>query len=257
MVTLHYPEERFALDRLMRPRLGLLTRGVRRVETLPALLPDWHLVHGTRRGPLDAVLAWGHKPSAEAARQHALRHRLPLIRIEDGFLRSVELGHRTPPLSIVVDDLGIYYDASTPSRLETLIAHGGTPAQHERAARLRATWVEERVSKYNHARLDVCATDAGRSEGHVLVVDQTAGDASITGSGASPLHFHTMLEAALDEHPQAQIWLKVHPDVIAGRKQGHFETLSPGQSARIRVISEDLHPPALFEACRAVYVVSS
>ena len=33
MVTLHYPEESFAVDRLMRPRLGLLTRGVQRIET--------------------------------------------------------------------------------------------------------------------------------------------------------------------------------------------------------------------------------
>lgn len=45
------------------------------------------------------------------------------IRIEDGFLRSRGLGAElTPPVSLVADDLGLYYDPSTPSRLEALIA---------------------------------------------------------------------------------------------------------------------------------------
>jgi capsular polysaccharide export protein len=35
----------------------------------------------------------------------------PLLRVEDGFLRSRGLGARlVPPLSLVQDDLGIYYD---------------------------------------------------------------------------------------------------------------------------------------------------
>lgn len=45
-----------------------------------------------------------------------------MLRIEDGFLRSRGLGARLiAPLSLVADDLGIYYDPSHPSRLEQLI----------------------------------------------------------------------------------------------------------------------------------------
>ena len=44
------------------------------------------------------------------------------VRVEDGFLRSRGLGAAlVPPLSLVADDLGIYYDPSRPSRLEALI----------------------------------------------------------------------------------------------------------------------------------------
>ncbi|RME18546.1 MAG: capsular polysaccharide biosynthesis protein, partial [Alphaproteobacteria bacterium] len=47
----------------------------------------------------------------------------PVLRVEDGFLRSRGLGAAlTPPLSLVLDDLGIYYDPTRESRLERLIA---------------------------------------------------------------------------------------------------------------------------------------
>ncbi|MEL6959313.1 MAG: capsular polysaccharide biosynthesis protein, partial [Pseudomonadota bacterium] len=44
------------------------------------------------------------------------------VRVEDGFLRSKGLGaDLIAPLSLVLDDLGIYYDPREPSRLEALI----------------------------------------------------------------------------------------------------------------------------------------
>lgn len=243
-----------AADGAAAPRLGLLTRGLQRVASLPALLPEWQLVHGTRGAVLDAVLAWGHRPSARAAEQHAQRHGLPLLRAEDGFARSVELGHRSAPLGIVVDDLGMHFDASRPSRLERLVGLPLTPERAQRACALRRAWVEARVSKYNHAR---DAAPAGDSRARVLVVDQTVGDASIAAGGAGAAHFQAMLEAALDEQPQAGILLKVHPDVIAGRKRGHFERLSAGQAQRVQIIGHDVHPAALLERCDAVYAVTS
>ena len=187
------------------PRLALLTRGLQRVETLAALLPDWTLTTGASTRSAAAVLAWGRKPSARIAEQFAERHGLPLLRAEDGFLRSTDLGHRCPPLSIVLDDQGIYYDAGQPSQLESLIATPLGTAQLERGARLRAAWTEARVSKYNHARdgLPDALLRQAATDPPVLVIDQTAGDASIAGAGASLTHFRWMLQAALDEHPGA------------------------------------------------------
>jgi capsular polysaccharide export protein len=42
--------------------------------------------------------------------------------LEDGFLRSSGTGDHYPPLSLVVDKLGIYYDSTCPSALEVLLA---------------------------------------------------------------------------------------------------------------------------------------
>ncbi|MEN8807144.1 MAG: hypothetical protein ABF291_06690, partial [Desulfobacterales bacterium] len=56
----------------------------------------------------------------------AQREGLPYLALEDGFLRSVLPGTKgDPPLSVVVDDVGIYYDATLPSRLEILLQNGG------------------------------------------------------------------------------------------------------------------------------------
>ncbi|MFD2722220.1 capsular polysaccharide export protein, LipB/KpsS family [Ignatzschineria indica] len=47
----------------------------------------------------------------------ANQQQLPILRMEDVFIRSVGLGSNlVPPRSLVLDDLGIYFDASTPSR---------------------------------------------------------------------------------------------------------------------------------------------
>lgn len=230
------------------------TRGVQRVATLPALLDDVALVMSRRPSGQDlgGVLAWGRKPSARVSEALAARLGLPVWRVEDGFLRSVGLGHEDPPLSLVLDDLGIYYDASGPSRLECLVAAPHGSAQRARAQALQRRWCDGRLSKYNHMR-----EPSPGGQPFVLVVDQTFGDASIAFGLADASAFRRMLEAALDEHPGLPVVLKVHPDVVAGRKRGHFDALTPGQAARVRVLASDAHPCALLEAAQAVYVVTS
>lgn len=84
-------------------------------------------------------------------RAEAQRKSLPLWRMEDGFLRSSGLGSDLlPPLSLVLDKRGIYYDATRPSDLEVLLNHSQlTLAQQMRAEKLRQRLVESKLSKYN------------------------------------------------------------------------------------------------------------
>ena len=234
------------------PRL----RSTWRIGRVPLIEPLLGARIVPREWPLarvDGVIGWGRKLTGQRALALARRTGLPWLLAEDGFLRSVGLGDLEPALSIVLDDLGIYYDAHGPSRLEALIAAGHAPAQHARARALAAAWRNGRVSKYNHARERPGLLEPG----DVLVVDQTAGDSSIGFGLADAGSFHRMLEAALDEHPRARIVLKVHPDVIAGRKRGHFEALTAGQASRVLLQATDAHPPGLFEAADAVYCVTS
>jgi capsular polysaccharide export protein len=236
-----------------RRSLLILSKGAQQIPTLPALLPEYRLLCGTLRdiGEADDVLAWGRKPSALRAQVAAGEAGLPLITVEDGFLRSVGLGADEPPLSLIVDPLGIYYDASAPSRLEQLIAQPLTQARHARARALQASWCEERVSKYNSARIEPCKLP----QPCVLVADQTRGDASLQGATTSD--FERMLEAALREHPHSTVAVKVHPDVVAGRKQGHFDLAKLRRHPRVHLISENLHPAELMPAVQAVYVMTS
>ncbi len=61
-----------------------------------------------------ACVVWGVK-GEQQWRAEAQRKSLPLWRMEDGFLRSSGLPDLLPPLSLVLDKRGIYYDARAPA----------------------------------------------------------------------------------------------------------------------------------------------
>lgn len=239
---------------MSRPRYGACWWR-RRYPTLPALL-DADILYPPLLGRrIDALLAWGRKREPGRTLRLPGAAPVPVLTVEDGFLRSVDLGFRSPPLSVVLDRQGIYYDAGAPSDLESHIAATRPPAARERARRLMARWQAARVSKYNHAPEAPPPVDGP----FVLAIDQTAGDASIGYGLASAASFTRMLEAALAEHPDLPVVLKVHPDVVAGRKQGHFDLaeLVRRHGGRVVVVAQDLHAPALLAPAAAVYTVTS
>lgn len=236
---------------------GYTSRGIAKLKVLPALLPEYsRLVHLRAPGQrVDAVIGWGLKPTSEKARRYAKRHSLSYVALEDGFLRSLGLGvEGFAPHSVLVDHEGIYYDASRPSELETLIREANFAEEElDRARNCMALIKHHRLSKYNHAPdSPLLPGDIPR----VLVVDQTRGDASIEYGGACVQTFLDMLDEALSKHPDAEILVKVHPDVIAGKKQGHLLEAA-SKHPRCRLIGEDLNPWALFDAVDAVHVVTS
>ena len=128
------------LEPLPAPRtVGVFSPGIARIPDLAALLGAERVVF--RPGPMrrcDVVVGWGKKPNTQRGRRYAARHGLPFLALEDGFLRSVGLGvEGDPPLSIVADDLGIYYDATAPSRLEAILANDDLSTLTDRARRER------------------------------------------------------------------------------------------------------------------------
>ena len=199
----------------------------------------------------ECLYVWGRKPSAKRVERRSLRTGRPLIRLEDGFLRSMGLGHEAMPLSICVDDLGIYYDCTRESRLERLIQRPLTSQEKRRAQKIRELWQISRVSKYNNT-IDSATPETP----YVLVVDQTRGDCSIRYGLADASSFQTMLEDALKHWPNHTILLKTHPDVTAGKKKGHFSRRQLNHP-RIQICSDGGGPSRLLEDASAVYVVSS
>jgi capsular polysaccharide export protein len=197
-----------------------------------------------------AVAGWGRKPSGRRAVWMARMLRRPVALLEDGFVRSLE--RYAPPLSLLVDDLGVYYDASGPSRMERAIDRGTDAHQSARADALAARWRDGGISKYNHA----ADYDGPLPTSYVLVVDQTLGDLSITGGLADSTSFSTMLAAAIHENPQSTILVKVHPDVLSKAKFGHFADAEL-RHPRVQVIGTDCHCASLIKGASAVYCVTS
>ncbi|MDR5744501.1 capsular polysaccharide biosynthesis protein [Caballeronia sp. LZ029] len=239
--------------------IGIVSAGIWRIPHLDSLLAGTPVrvrgSFGARKGKLTAIAGWGAKPGAERARRLARAHGVPYLALEDGFLRSLGLGvNGAPPLSIVEDDLGIYYDARHASRLERLIAECGDDAYALQHARRGIDAIlRHRLSKYNDApalRLPLATTVS-----RVLVVDQTAGDVSVSLGGANADTFARMLAAAQTEHPDAEIWVKTHPDVSSGRKRGYLGGVQA--QGRVRVLADACCPLSLIEQFDHVYVVTS
>ncbi|MBV7486197.1 capsular polysaccharide biosynthesis protein [Bordetella sp. BOR01] len=226
-----------------------------RVEYLRRILGTHIVPHlGSRPPPGSVFVGWGRKRSGRRAQQRARRYQSKCWLLEDGFLRSIDNGAAESPLSIVVDDVGIYYDATRPSRLERLVQRELDAPQRARARSIIEAWRAGRVSKYNSAPDPALASLPGR---YVLVVDQVHGDASIRYGSADPSSFQAMLAAALAENPDSQVILKVHPDVVHRRKSGHFDIDTIRQNDRILLLHEDAHPATLLEFAECVYVVTS
>ena len=229
--------------------------GVRRLPNLSAFLPEYDLRSLPGRD-VQAVLGWGMKPTAAHGRRWADKHGVPYVALEDGLLRSVGLGEAgATSLSIVADDLGIYYDATRPSRLEQLIAEAPgwmSPDLRTRARALIDRIVESGVSKTNMGgALDETLLKPGR---RILIVDQTHGDASIGFGLASSRSFIDMLDAARRDEPGAQLIVKRHPAVAAGRKQGCIPADRLGD---VTLIDADVRPADLLGHVDAVYTVTS
>ncbi len=240
---------------MSRAKAWVSAPGVRRIPNVPAFLPDYDLV-AAPHADVAAVIGWGLKPSGALGRRWAARRGLPFIALEDAFLRSVGLGEAgATGLGVVIDDVGIYYDAARPSRLEDLIRTAPDwcdPALTARARALLGRLVETGVSKTNLGAPADRALFQDRPR--VLVVDQTWGDASIRHGLATEATFSDMLVAVRAAHPEAQILVKRHPAVAAGQKRGCI----PARALDgVTLIDTDVAPASLLADVQAVHVVTS
>ena len=147
-----------------------------------------------------------------------------LVRIEDGFIRSVGLGSDLiAPRSIVFDAAGIYFDATRASGLEQILARAAFDAdQIARAAALRRAIVAHGLTKYN---VESPAPPQWNTGGRpvVLVPGQVESDASIALGGGAVRTNRALLQAARVARPDAFLVYKPHPDVMAGNRRGRID----------------------------------
>lgn len=182
-----------------------------------------------RQLPKDTRLVfWGeqHADIREVARHNSI----PVIRIEDGFIRSIGLGSDLHyPLSLAVDEKGIYYDPYSGSRLEQILTEIHLSVEdRRRAAKLRENIVKQRVSKYNIGE-PFSLDKASSGKRVILVPGQVEDDASLLRGSPTIRTNLDLLKAVRAMHPDAWIVYKPHPDVVSGNRRGEIpqEALAP------------------------------
>lgn len=174
--------------------------------------------HAARKN--GAVAVWPSRISPGMA-ERAAAHGVPLVRVEDGFVRSVGLGSNlVPPSSITVDWRGIHYDPGHPSDLEAILADTAFPAPLlDRAERVRETILSAGISKYGGGGAHAFPE---RRPGRrlVLVPGQVEDDMSVRLGGAGLASNLELVRRARALEPDADIWFRPHPDVDAGHRKG-------------------------------------
>jgi len=216
------------------------------LDTFEALTREWREDHtgwtasGMRlwkRRPLQHFfgrykrLRFSERPARSGTRQMVWSSKLTpaqaetgAVRVEDGFLRSCGLGAElTPPLSLVCDPKGIYYDPTAPSHLEALISASPNLPDWavKRAKSLVKTLTREAISKYNIGGNGVPdRLPVGR---RILVPGQVEDDASIRLGAVDIATNLDLLRAVRSSNPAAVILYKPHPDVEAGLRPGAVE----------------------------------
>lgn len=196
----------------------------KRVTVDPLLWDGTAPVPHTRRvanrlDPARPVAAWKSRtPQAVLGRLAASQVRI--AELEDGMIRSVGLGANcVPPLSVIADLSGVYFDPNQPSDLETLLECGELPTKWvERARFLRSSLVRSGISKYGMEQVAAPVGDGKRRR--VLVTGQVEDDRSVLSGGGNCTNLELIARTRALE-PDAWIIYKPHPDVEAGHRKGH------------------------------------
>ncbi|HIC9226117.1 TPA: capsular polysaccharide biosynthesis protein, partial [Campylobacter jejuni] len=204
----------------------------------------------------DLFFGWGRKKSGLKAINLAKKHKAKFILLEDGFIRSLNLGvENSPSFSMVKDDIGIYYDATMPSKLENLLNTYEFKDEEVKQAKKAIELIKKyKISKYNN-NLDIPDDYFQKDEKRVLIITQTANDASLEFGLAKDFKTVDMIKDAIKENPKSKIYIKIHPDVLSGKKQSDLDIIS--LSKECILITENFNLIALLEFFDKVYTKTS
>jgi capsular polysaccharide export protein len=179
-----------------------------------------------------------------------------VIRVEDGFLRSVGLGaDLVRPLSLAFDGSGIYFDSTAPSDLEDLLQNASfSEALLARAARLRERVVTSGLTKYNVGSAPSWARPKSASR-VVLVPGQVESDASIAFGAPSIRRNVDLLRAVREANADAHVIYKPHPDVLAGLRAAGEDEGRTGALCNERILDQPM--AALLREVDEVHTLTS
>ena len=204
-------------------------------------------------------MAWSSKCVGGTLEECCREAGVPLVRMEDGFIRSVGLGSNFQwPYSLVLDRQGIYYDPTQTSDLETILQQLPQRVDHDelcrRARALREFIVQKGLTKYNVGQSEF--SRHWPSDRRVLLVPgQVEDDASVRLGGCGLAGNLALLWEVRRRNPDAFIIYKPHPDVEVGNRKGNM-----ADAETLRVADEivrDVRMDALLSVVDEVHTLTS
>lgn len=203
---------------------------------------------------------WGRKESGKKAIELSTKFNGKFKLLEDGFIRSVGLGvDGAKLLSIVEDDIGIYYDATSQSRLEKILSEHKFDNELLQESKWCIDFITtHNISKYNNApniSKNLIQKYELENSNNILIIAQTDGDASLVYGLGDKFSTADVIDAAIKENPNSNILLKIHPDVLSGKKKSDINISN--LDSKIKIIAEDINPISLLKYINKVYTKTS
>lgn len=160
-------------------------------------------------------------------------------------------------LSLLKDPVSLYFDGINGSALESRIRDSKllSLAESSYVNECISLLKKSHITKYNHS-CNFNPVLPGKNSSKVLVVDQRYGDKSISFSGAKEETFSQMLSDAINENPDSDIIVKIHPDALLAGYPSHFDK-NDCEKENVYLFSTDCNSLALINKVDKVYVVSS
>ena len=201
-------------------------------------------------------VGWGRKKSGLKALFLAKKYNAKFLLLEDGAIRSLNLGlENSPSFSIVSDDLGIYYDSTRQSRLEKILDTYDFNEDLLSEARKAIKLIKElKISKYNNNK-EVPKELFSTKQKRVLIITQAKNDLSLKYGQALSFNTLDMIKDAIKENEGYEIYVKIHPDVLSKKKKSDFDpSLLPKEC---KIIQENYNPIELLSHFDKVYTKTS
>jgi len=203
-------------------------------------------------------LGWGRKKSGLKALIISKKTKSELRLLEDGYIRSIGLGvEDSRSFSIVVDDKGIYYDANRNSKLEEIIKEINLNKESElkTITNKAITLIKKyEISKYNNG-ISCKKGLYGDRENNVLIISQTEGDSSLKYGIKHDITTEEMLKIVLRENPNKKIFIKIHPDVLSGKRKSDINIKKLPKN--VSIINENYTPMSILKQMKKVYTKTS
>ena len=229
-----------------------------RVAFAPRKLTNYKMIGVMQRLSIkpEVVVIWGYNESTFLNRYISYKN-IDIWRVEDGFIRSADLGaNGATPYSLVFDKSGLYYNSTQPSDIEKILNYYDFNIHNnlaKEASKLLSSIIDLKVSKYNPPAM--YHSTSLKLKKRVLVIGQVDNDASIRYGNPDGWSMEDMVRLAKYENPNAEICYRPHPEIFKGFQESNFKNTNVELFAEI--LSPDEHIIDLIERVDHVYTITS
>lgn len=241
-------------------KLGFVSKYLDEYRALfaPRKMLSWATLLSLRDFPIkpDVFIFWG-KTEPKMIRLYAKARNIPVYRMEDGFLRSAQLGaaHSTP-YSLVLDKGGIHYDPESDSELEKILnTYEFSDVELQEAQDCLTLLREMRLSKYNPPTVSSVQKPSIKLRRRVAVIGQVDNDQSVRCGNQDGWTMKEIIQLAKLENPEAEILYRPHPEVYRGYQNSRFRARSVENICQI--VDPDVPLPDFLESVDHVYTLTS